>query len=90
MLTINLMLKNSPFPISVQKKDEETAKSLYQELLTAMRSSTLEIIELQCDKETSKTVAVASDQISAVIMSEPSGSATAGKGAGFFAAVTGE
>ncbi|ELR99062.1 hypothetical protein [Gloeocapsa sp. PCC 73106] len=87
MLTIDLMFKNSPLPISVQKKDQEQAQALYQQLLAAMRASTSEVIEMQCEKEPGKTVAVLSDQISAVIMSEKSGSASSGRGPGFFTTV---
>jgi hypothetical protein len=85
MLTIDVMLKNSPLPVSVQKKDQEAAEALYNQLLATMKSKEVEVIELKCEKETNKTVAILSDQISAVIMSEKSGSATTGRGAGFFA-----
>ncbi|TVQ44354.1 MAG: hypothetical protein EA365_10260 [Gloeocapsa sp. DLM2.Bin57] len=88
MLTIDVMLKNSPLPLSVQKKEAEVAQSLYQQLLEAMKSSEVTVIELNCEKEPNKTIAILSDQISAVIMSEKSGSANASRGAGFFATVT--
>lgn len=87
MLTIDLMLKNSPLPISVQKKEQEEAQALYQKILGAMGAATSEVIELHCDKEVGKTVAVLSDQISAVIMSDKAGATTTGRSAGFFAAI---
>jgi hypothetical protein len=87
MLTIDLMLKNSPLPISVQRKDTEGAQATYQKIIESMKSSMPELIELSCEKDENKTIAVFSDQISAVIISEKSGSTTTGKGAGFFATV---
>lgn len=88
MLTIDVMLKNSPLPLSVQKKEAEAAQSLYQQLLEGMKSSEVKVIELNCEKEPNKTIAILSDQISAVIMSEKAGSASANRGAGFFTTVT--
>jgi len=88
MLTIDIMLKNTSIPISIQKKETEQAQTLYQQLLTAMKNPQPEVIEIHCDKEPGKTVALLSEQISAVIMSEKSGSTGATRGAGFFATVT--
>lgn len=87
MLTIDIMLKNSPLPLSIQKKEAEVAQSVYQQLLEAMKSSEVKVIELNCEKEPHKTIAILSDQISAVIMSEKSGSASASRGAGFVSMV---
>ena len=50
-----------------------------------MKSGTSELIELTCEKQTEKKVAVMSDQISAVILSQKDGSAAAGRVPGFFA-----
>ena len=90
MLTIDIMLKNSPLPMSVQKKETEQATALYQQLLAGMKNNETEVIEIHCDKEPGKTLAVLNNQISAVIMSEKSGSANASRGAGFFATGIGE
>lgn len=90
MQTINVMIKSVPLPVSVQKKEQEEAQALYQKILEAMTSSSPAVIELRCDKEEGKVVAVCSSEISAVILSENSGSTTTGKSAGFFAAVGGE
>jgi hypothetical protein len=86
MFTIDLSLKYSPMPVSVQRKEAETAEALYQEIISAMDSSSPKLLQLTCDKQPEKKVALFSDQISAVILSEKDGAAAAGRAAGFFAA----
>jgi hypothetical protein len=84
MFTIDVTLKYTPIPISVQRKDAETANALYQQITAAMRSPTPELLELTCDKQPEKKVAILSDQISAAIVSQKDGSAVAGRVPGFF------
>jgi len=74
-------------PISVQKKDETEAQALYQDILTKIKSSTPEIIELTCDKQEDKKMAILSDQITGVIISQRDGANTGSKVPGFFAAL---
>lgn len=90
MYTIDLTLKTTPLPLSIQRKEAEDAEAIYQKILTAMGSATAEIIELTCEKEEGKKLAVLSDQISAVIISQKSGAAAAGRVPGFFAATLAE
>ncbi len=70
MYSIDITLKLSPIPISVQRKEEAAADALYQTIINAMRSPNPELLELTCEKQTDKKVAVLSDQISAVIVSQ--------------------
>lgn len=86
MFTIDLTLKNTPFPISVQRKEAEEAEALYQQILSAIRSQNPEILELTCEKQPEKKVAVLINQISAVIISQKSGATSSGRTPGFFAA----
>lgn len=85
MISIDVTLKYSPVPVSVQRKEAIDAEALYQKLIAAMRSPTPELLELTCEKQTEKKVAIMSDQISAVIVSQKDGSAVSGKAAGFYA-----
>ena len=86
MFTIDLTLKNTPFPLSVQRKSPEDAEALYQEIMTAMRSGHPDIIELTCDRQTEKKVAIRSSEISGVQVSQKaSTSAASGRPPGFFA-----
>lgn len=85
MYSIDITLKLSPIPISVQRKEEAAADALYQTIIDAMRSPNPELLELTCEKQTDKKVAVLSDQISAVIVSQKSGAAAIGRAPGFVA-----
>ncbi len=86
MFTIDLTLKNMPFPLSVQRKSAEDAEALYQQIMTAMRSGNPDIIELTCDRQTEKKVAIRSSEISGVQISQKASTAAAGgRPPGFFA-----
>ena len=85
MISIDLTLKYSPIPVSVQRKEEADASALYDSIVIAMKSPTAQILELTCDKQTEKKVALMSDQIAAVILSQKDGSSAAGRVPGFFA-----
>ncbi|MBW4651039.1 MAG: hypothetical protein KME06_20475 [Kastovskya adunca ATA6-11-RM4] len=85
MITIDLTLKNTPIPLSVQRNSVEEAQATYQEITTAMRSGNPQLLELTCDRQTEKKIGILSDQISAVQMSQKSGSAASGRPPGFFA-----
>ncbi|WP_267382998.1 hypothetical protein [Cyanobacterium sp. uoEpiScrs1] len=84
MISIDLTLKYTSIPISVQRKEAEDADFLYKKIISAMRSPTPELIELTCEKHTEKKVAVMSDQISVVILSQKDGAASTGRVPGFF------
>ena len=85
MFTIDLTLKNTPVPLSVQRKSAEEAQATYQTILQAMRSQTPQVVELTCDHQPEKQIAVLTDQIGAVVISQKSGAAGAGRTPGFFA-----
>jgi hypothetical protein len=88
MYSLDITLKLSPIPISLQRKEEEGAEALYQKIINAMRSPNPELLELTCEKQTDKKVAVLSDQISAVIVSQKSGAASTGRAPGFVTLAT--
>lgn len=54
MFTIDLTVKNTAFPISIQRKTAEDAEAVYQLIVTAMRSGTPEIVELKCEGKAEK------------------------------------
>ena len=84
MYTLELSLRYSPFPISIQKKEYDQVSELFNEIKNAMinnNSSTL--IELQCEKINSKSLAVLSNQIIVVQMYEKSAIAGGTKRPGF-------
>ena len=84
MYTLELSLRYSPFPISIQKKEYDDVSKIFQEVKNAMidhNSSTL--IELQCEKINSKSLAVLSNEIIAVQIYEKSAIAGGTKRPGF-------
>jgi hypothetical protein len=86
MFVIDVSLKNSPITLSVQRKTEEDAKALYQQVLEAIRSGNPTTLEMHCEQMTGKIVAMLVSELSAVQMSEKSSTATAsGRPPGFFA-----
>lgn len=85
MFTIDLTLKNTPFPLSVQRKSEEDAHALYNQILEALRSGNPQILELTCEKQPEKKIAVLVSEVTAVQISQKSGGAATGRPPGFFA-----
>lgn len=84
MFTIDLTLKNMPFPLQVQRKSQEEAEAVYQQIIEAMRSGSSDILELTCDRQKEKRVAIRANEISGVQMSQKDSTST-GKPPGFFA-----
>lgn len=90
MFTIDLSIKNTAFPVSVQRKEAEDAEALYQEILKAMGSGLPALMELKCEGKTEKKVAVRTTEISAVQVSQKDGTAAAGGKPPGFAALMNE
>lgn len=84
MFTIDLTLKNTAFPLSVQRKSSEEAEAVYQQITAAMRSGNPDILELTCDRQAEKRVAIRANDISGVQLSQKDSTAT-GRPPGFFA-----
>lgn len=86
MFTIDLTVKNTAFPLSIQRKSPEDAEAVYQLISTAMRSGTPDIIELKCEGKTEKKIAVRASEISGLQVTQKEGSAIGtGRPPGFFA-----
>jgi hypothetical protein len=89
MHTINIIVKSTPLPISIERKEIEDAEKVYQEILSAIKGQTPQVLELTCEKQEGKKVALVTSAISAAILSQNSGANT-NRAAGFFAATTAE
>jgi hypothetical protein len=87
MFTIDLLVRYIPVPLSVEKEEESQAQALYNEILSKIKETSPEIIELTCDKQKDKKIAVLSDQVTGVIISQKDGTAAGAKVPGFFAAL---
>tara|TARA_B100000212_G_scaffold130933_1_gene98129 strand:- start:618 stop:884 length:267 start_codon:yes stop_codon:yes gene_type:complete len=84
MFTLELSLRYSPFPISIQKKEHDDVLRLFEEIKNAMRNnSDSDLILLTCDKMNSKSIAVLSREIIAVQVYEKSAIAGGSKRPGF-------
>ncbi len=90
MYTIDIIVRNTALPISVEKKEADEAENVYQQVLSAMNSQETQVLELTCEKQEGKKVAVVSDSIVATIISQKSGATATGRTAGFFSATTTE
>ncbi|MDH6059868.1 hypothetical protein NWP17_05360 [Chrysosporum bergii ANA360D] len=85
MFTIDLSIRNTAFPISVQSKTAEDAEAIYQLILAAMRSGNPDIVELKCEGKTEKKIAVRASEISGVQIAQKDGATTSsGRPPGFF------
>ena len=84
MFTLELSLRYSPFPISIQKKEHDDVLRLYEQIKNAMSEKADSVlIDLTCDKIKSKSITVLSKEIIAVQMYEKSAIAGGSKRPGF-------
>ena len=85
MYSLELSMKYSPFPISIQKKEFEDVKQIYDEIKNAMKENveSLKLIELRCDKVQDKLIAVRAKEIISVQIYEKSSIAGGAKRPGF-------
>tara|TARA_B100000963_G_scaffold140297_1_gene122176 strand:+ start:456 stop:722 length:267 start_codon:yes stop_codon:yes gene_type:complete len=84
MFTLELSMRYSPFPISIQKKEHDDVLRIFEQIKDAMReNSDSVLIDLKCDKMNSKSIAVLSREIIAVQIYEKSAIAGGSKRPGF-------
>jgi len=84
MFTLELSLRYSPFPISIQKKEHDEVLRLYDQIKNAMRENAdAVLIDLTCDKMKSKSISVLAKEIIAVQIYEKSAIAGGSKRPGF-------
>ena len=85
MYSLELSLRYSPFPLSIQKKELEDAKKIYDEINNSMNETpeASKLIELRCDKVQDKLIAVKAQEIISVQIYEKSSLAGGAKRPGF-------
>ena len=85
MYLLELSLRYSPFPLSIQKKEFEDIKRIYDEIKNSMVESleNLNLIELRCDKVKDKLISVRAQEIISVQIYEKSSLAGGAKKPGF-------
>jgi len=83
MYILELTLKGNPLSLSVQRNSVEGATATYQEILGAMKSGNNPLLELTCDRQPDKKIAVFVDNLAAVQIYEKSSANASGRAAGF-------
>ena len=85
MYSLELSLRYSPFPLSIQKKEFDEVKRIYDEIKNKINDTaqTSNLIELSCDKVQDKLIAVRAEEIISVQMYEKSSVAGGSKRPGF-------
>ncbi len=86
-INIDLMLKHTSTPLSVQRQSVDEAAKVYQQILEAIRDGSPKIIELTCERYPDKKLAIITSEICAVQMADrmSTTSASSGKPPGFAA-----
>ena len=84
MYLLEIGLRYSPFPLSIQKKEYEEVKRIYNEIKSSMSNSdNSNLIELKCEKVEDKLIAVRAQDIISVQIYEKSSVAGGAKRPGF-------
>jgi hypothetical protein len=83
MYVVELSLRLTPMPISVQRKELEPAKALYEEVGQALESGTPKFLELTCEKDPQKRIRLLTAEVVAVQIYEKSTIGGSGKRPGF-------
>ena len=76
MYCIEITIKLSPVPLTVQRKEHEDAKKLYSEVVDAIHKGNHRLLELTCEKVDDKKITVLVSEISAVQIYEKTSSST--------------
>ena len=83
MYSIELTLRYSPFPISIQKKEHEAALNIFNDIKNRMQDNNNNLIDLNCEKMKDKTISVLAREIIAIQIYEKSAIAGGSKRPGF-------
>ena len=80
---IELALKLSPLPLSVQRKDFKDAEELYRQVKQCIENGKPRILELKCEKVEEKKIAVLTSELLAVQIYEKTAASGGLKRPGF-------
>jgi hypothetical protein len=83
MYVVELSLRLTPMPISVQRKELEAAQSLYEEVGRALESGAPKLLDLHCEKDPHKRIRLLTAEVVAVQMFEKTTVGGSGKRPGF-------
>ncbi len=85
MYSLELSIRYSPFPLTIQKKEYEDVIKAYDEIKSYMNSigDNTKLIELKCEKVKDKMLAVRADEVISIQIYEKSSVAGGAKRPGF-------
>ncbi len=83
MYTIELTLRYSPFPISIQKKEYESALNVFNHIKNCIQDQNNNLIDLKCEKIKDKAISILAKEIIAIQIYEKSAIAGGSKRPGF-------
>tara|TARA_Y100000992_G_C20847569_1_gene296690 strand:+ start:161 stop:430 length:270 start_codon:yes stop_codon:yes gene_type:complete len=85
MYSLEISLRYSPFPLSIQKKKYEDVKKIYNEIKDFMseHNENSKVIELSCEKVQDKLMTVLAKEVISVQIYEKSAVAGGSKRPGF-------
>ena len=83
MYLIELALKLSPLPLSVQRKQLNEAQALYKSLKETLKTGDPKVIEIDCEQVQDKKIAVLASEVLAVQMYEKTTGAGGSRRPGF-------
>ena len=83
MYVIELALRMSPVPVSVQRKEAEAAEALYKQIRQALESGQPRLLELTCEKVEGKKVTLLISEVLAVQLYEKTAATGGSKRPGF-------
>ena len=85
MYSLELSLRYSPFPLSIQKKEYDDVIRIYDEIKNYMidNENNTKLIELKCEKVQDKQIAVRAQEVISIQIYEKSAVAGGAKRPGF-------
>ena len=83
MYSLEISLRYSPFPLSIQRKDYADVKRIYDEIKDCMNGNNQNLIELSCEKVQDKLITVLAKEVISVQIYEKSAVAGGSKRPGF-------
>ncbi|MEJ6585552.1 MAG: hypothetical protein QNL52_06780 [Synechococcus sp. ChBW.bin.23] len=83
MYVVELALRMSPMPISVQRKESGDAESVYQQVRQALEQGQPRLLELTCEKVEGKRLSVLMSDVLAVQIYEKTAASGGSKRPGF-------
>ncbi len=83
MYVIELALKFSPLPLSVQRKNLRDAQALYSQICNSMKNGQSKLMELTCEKVEGKKLTVLVEEVLAVQIYEKTAATGGTKRPGF-------